>query len=113
MNFKIAENLKTKKETYYVNNKKVSEGLYFSKIRECMMKNLSYNSSVVFSTKRTRYYLSSYDWLKQLQSVYYRLLNPGFFPWIKADNIQKNNTDTLSVETIKYFRKILVTICIF
>ena len=55
MNFKIAENLKTKKETYYVNNKKVSEGLYFSKIRECMMKNLSYNSSVVFSTKRTRY----------------------------------------------------------
>lgn len=61
MNFKIAENLKTKKESYYVNNKKVSVNVYFSKIKECMMKNLSYNSSVVFSTKRTRYYLSSYD----------------------------------------------------
>lgn len=61
MNFKIAENLKTKKETYYVNNKKVSVCLYFSKIKECMMNNLSYNSSVVYSTKRTRYFLSSYD----------------------------------------------------
>ena len=55
MNFKIAENLKTKKESYYVNNKKVSVNVYFSKIKECMMKNLSYNASVVFSTKRTRY----------------------------------------------------------
>lgn len=61
MNFKISENLKTKKETYYVNNKKVSVCFYFSKIRECMMNNLSYNSSVVFSTKRTRYFLSSYN----------------------------------------------------
>ena len=89
MNFKIVENLKTEKRTFFVNNKKVSECLYFSKIRECMMNNLSYNSSVVFSTKRTRYYLSSYDWLKQLQSVYYRLLTPSFFPWIKADKNKK------------------------